>query len=224
MLTDVEQERLVDLLVGTAEVIGDQLRPTTAVFMVADLAAYPLSLLERALAGCRRELKGKLSLAAILERIDDGHPSPNEAWAIAVRAADERSTVVWTEQTRDAWSAALPLVEAGDKIAARPAFLEVYTRLLKEARAAQKTATHQVSLGADASARDGVLQQAVAAGQLAHEQVADFLALPAPTPAFNPVALLAGRVEVSPEATAQTRARLAELADLLGCGTKDKAA
>lgn len=224
MLSDREQEELIKVLMATAEVIGDQLRPNAAVFMVSDLAAYPVPLIDRALASCRRELKGKLSLAAILERIDDGHPSPNEAWAIAMRAADERSTVVWTEQTRDAWNKALPLVEAGDIIAARPAFLEVYSRLVKDARAAQKTASHQISLGADASARDGVLQQAVAAGQLVHEQVAEFLALPSTTPAFNPVALLAGWVETSPEADAKTRARLAELAELLGCGPKEQAA
>lgn len=223
MLTDAEQERLIDLLVGTAEVIGDQLRPTTAVFMVADLAAYPLVLLERALSGCRRELKGKLSLAAILERIDDGHPAPNEAWSIAMRAVDERATVVWTEQTRDAWNAALPLVDE-DRIAARQAFLEVYTRLVKEARAAQRTAVHQLSLGADAAGRDSVLSQAVAAGQLAHEQVAEFLALPAPSPVFNPLALLAGRVEASPEADAKTRARLDELAEILGIAPKGQAA
>lgn len=61
-----------------------------------------------------------------------------------------------------------------------------------------------------------MLQRAVAAGQLAHEQVAEHLALPPATPAFNPVALLSGRVELSPEASARTRARLAELAELLG--------
>src|SRR5690606_3607081 len=99
-----EQDRLVELLVATAEVIGDQLRPTAAAFMVTDLAGYPLPMLDKALASCRRELKGKLSLAAILERIDDGHPPANEAWAIAIRAADESATVVWTEQTRDGWA------------------------------------------------------------------------------------------------------------------------
>ncbi len=129
MLGNQEQDRLVDLLVATAEVIGDQLSPNAAAYMVSDLAQYPLPMLERALASCRRELKARLSLAAILERIEDGHPAPNEAWANAIRAADEGATVVWTEQTRDAWAAALPLVQAGDKIAARPAFLEVYTRL-----------------------------------------------------------------------------------------------
>ncbi len=215
MLTDHEQERLVDLLAGTAEVIGDQLRPSTAVFMVADLAGYTLPVLERALAACRRELKGRLSLAAILERIEDGHPAPNEAWAIAIRAADEGATVVWTGQTRDGWAAAYPLVLAGDKIAARQAFLEVYTRLVKEARAAGELGGHHVSLGSDVSGRDSVLRQAVAAGQLAHEQVAEHLALPAATPGFNPVALLAGRVEAAPGADERTRARLAEVAGLL---------
>lgn len=215
MLADFEQDRLVELLVATAEVIGDQLRPTTAVFMVSDLANYPLPALERALAACRRELKGRLSLAAILERIEDGHPAPNEAWAIAIRAADEGATVVWTEQTRDAWAKALPLVQAGDKIAARPAFLEVYARLVKEARAAGHLAAHQLSLGSDVSGRDSVLRQAVATGQLAHEQVAEHLALPAASPAFNAIALLAGRVEAAPGADERTRARLAEVAELL---------
>lgn len=175
MLGNQEQDRLVDLLVATAEVIGDQLSPNAAAYMVSDLAQYPLPMLERALASCRRELKARLSLAAILERIEDGHPAPNEAWANAIRAADEGATVVWTEQTRDAWAAALPLVQAGDKIAARPAFLEVYTRLVKEARAAHRTAAYQLSLGADVSGRDSVLQQAVAAGQLTHERVSGSL-------------------------------------------------
>lgn len=224
MLADHEQDRLVELLVATAEVIGDQMRPTAAAFIVTDLAGYPLPALEKALAACRRELKGRLSLAAILERIDDGHPAPNEAWANAIRATDEAATVVWTEQTRDSWAAALPLIDAGDKIAARQAFIEVYTRLTKEARAAGQLAVHHASIGFDASGRDAVLQRAVAAGQLAHEQVAEHLALPPATPAFNPVALLAGRVEPSPEASARTRARLAELAELLGAPSAKAAA
>lgn len=216
MLAEHEQDRLVELLVATAEVIGDQLRPTAAAFMVTDLAGYPLPMLDKALASCRRELKGKLSLAAILERIDDGHPPANEAWAIAIRAADESATVVWTEQTRDGWAAALPLIEAGDRVAARQAFIEVYTRLTKDARAAGRLAVHCASIGFDASGRDAVLSKAVADGLLAHEQVAEHLALPPASPSFNPLALLAGRVEPSPEADARTRARLAELAELLG--------
>lgn len=215
MLGNQEQDRLVDLLVATAEVIGDQLSPNAAAYMVSDLSQYPLPMLEHALASCRRELKARLSLASILERIEDGHPAPNEAWANAIRAADEGATVVWTEETRNAWAAALPLVQAGDKIAARPAFLEVYTRLVKEARAAHRIATYQLSLGGDVSGRDSVLREAVAAGQLLEAQVVDYLALPPATPAFSPVALLAGTVEASPTADDRTRARLAEIVALM---------
>lgn len=70
------------------------------------------------------------------------------------------------------------------------------------------------------SGRDSVLREAVAAGLLLEAQVADYLALPPATPAFNPVALLAGTVEASPTADDRTRARLAEIVALLG----DKAA
>lgn len=212
MLADHEQDRLVELLVVTAEVIGDQLRPSAAAYMVGDLSCYPLAQLERALAGCRRELKGRLSLAAVLERIDDGHPAPNEAWAVAVQAADERNTVVWTTLTQQAWNTALPLVQVGDKIAARQAFLETYTRLVKEARAARLAASYTPSLGFDLTSRNAALTDAVSKGLLAHDQVSDYLQLTAATPAFNPVALLAGKVEASPGANAKIRARLEELA------------
>lgn len=216
MLSDAEQDTLVEMLVATAEVMGEQIRSTAAAYMVTDLASYPLRVLAEALTACRREVKGRLSLAAIMERIDDGHPAPNEAWAVAIRAADEAVTVVWTEQTRDAWTAALPLVEEGDKIAARQAFLEVYGRLVKSVRAVGGCAVYQPSLGHDASARSAALQLAVEAGRLAHEQVADHLALPPATPAFNPLALLAGRVEASPQANERTKQRLAEIAELFG--------
>lgn len=212
MLSDREQEDLVKGLMATAEVIGDQLRPTAAAYMVQDLSCYSMAVLERALAGCRRELKGRLSLAAVLERIDDGHPAPNEAWAVAIQAADERNTVVWTTLTQHAWNTALPLVQAGDKIAARPAFLETYGRLLKDARAARLPASYTPSLGFDLTSRNAALTDAVSKGLLAHDQVSDHLQLTAATPAFNPVALLAGKVEASRGANAKTRARLEELA------------
>jgi len=212
MLSDREQEDLVKGLMATAEVIGDQLRPTAAAYMVQDLSCYSMAVLDRALAGCRRELKGRLSLAAVLERIDDGHPAPNEAWAVAIQAADERNTVVWTTLTQQAWNTALPLVQAGDKIAARPAFLETYGRLLKDARAARLPANYTPSLGFDLTSRNAALTDAVSKGLLAHDQVRDHLQLTAATPAFNPVALLAGKVEASPGANAKILARLEELA------------
>lgn len=166
MLDLVGKERLVRLLVATAEVIGDEVRPAAAALMVEDLSVYRMPVVEKALAACRRELKGRLSLAAILERIDDGHPTPNEAWAMAVPAADERNTVVWTGEMADAWATALPLVRQGDMVAARMAFIEVYGRLLKAARVDRRQANYRPSLGFDAAGRDAALRAAAAKGLL----------------------------------------------------------
>lgn len=221
----VDVRRLVELVVATAEVIGDEIRPTTAALMVEELAAYPQAAVEGALASCRRELKGRLSLAAILERIDDGHPLPNEAWAIALSAADERNTVVWTEQTRDAWAAAQPLVLAGDRIAARMAFIEVYGRLLKEARNAKRGAHHVASIGHDSTGRDAVLRLALERGQIGMDVAGPHLSIAAPAgPGFNPVALLTGQVEIDPNASEKMRARLDQLRAELAAPSKDEAA
>lgn len=202
---------LVELLVATAEVIGDEIRPSAAALMVEELSMYPLPSVVGALAACRRELKGRLSLAAILERIDDGHPTPNEAWAIAFAAADERNTVVWSAETRDAWDQVRALYDVGDRIGARMAFLEKYSALVKAARAARRPASHGMSLGHDADVRDLVLRKAVERGQLTHAAVAPHLALPAPALGFNPVALLSGSVEVLPDASPDIAARFAQL-------------
>lgn len=170
MLNDREMDRLLELLGATAEVIGDQLRPAAAALMAEELAAYPLAVVDKALAACRRELKGRLSLAAVLERIDDGHPSPNEAWAMALPAADERNTVVWTGEMERAWAVALPLVDAGDKVAARMAFLDAYGKLLKEAKAERRPAAYTPSLGFDSAGRDAAIQEAVARGLLSEQK------------------------------------------------------
>jgi hypothetical protein len=216
MLDDAEQEKLVRLLVATAEVIGDEIRPAAAALMVEDLAAYPLPALEAALTACRRELKGRLSLAAIIERVDDGHPSPNQAWALAVPAADERNTVVWTREMQSAWAVAYPLVVRGDMIGARMSFLEAYAKAVKDARAAQRPAAYSAALGFDVSGRTEVLRQAVARGQLEHAAVAPHLLIDGVGAApFNAHALLSGRVEPAPSASPEVQRRLAELREAL---------
>lgn len=223
MLSTENLHQLVKLLVATAEVIGDEVRPAAAALMAEDLSAYPMPVLEKALVHCRRELKGRLSLAAILERVDDGHPTPNEAWAVSVLAADERNTVVWTTQMQAAWAVALPLINLGDKIAARQAFLESYGRLVKDARAANACGSYVASIGFDASGRDAALRQAVSRGQLSREDVSQHLQIAGPAPAFNVAALLTGRVEVAAHAPADLHKRLEEVAEILGMAPRAQA-
>lgn len=182
MLNQAQQEELARLLVATAEVMGDEARPNVVALMVRELAAHPLPALDKALATCRRELKGRLSLAAILERVDDGHPAPNEAWAIALPAADERNTVIWTAEIQGAWAACLPLVQAGDKIAARLAFIEAYTRKTKEARAQNRRGEYQPSMGFDIDGRNAAIEHAKTTGLLTADAATPHLHLPPASP------------------------------------------
>lgn len=200
MLSDDEQGELADMLAVTAEVVGDQLRPTAGLVMVDDLSAYAMPALRKALTRCRRELKGRLTLAAIIERIDDGHLLPSEAWAVAIQASDEAATVVWTREMEQAWGAARALMAEGDKVAARMAFIDSYQRLVAEAKIERRPAQYHPSLGFDAAGRDGALRDAVQRGLLSADSVKPHLlpgpalALPAPVQALVEVLALAQEV------------------------------
>ncbi|WP_243350853.1 hypothetical protein [Stenotrophomonas acidaminiphila] len=210
MASNEHLRQLVQAVVATAEIMGDQISGVAAAMMAEDLAGYPLPAVLAALTACRRETKGRLTLAAVLERIDDGHLAPNEAWAAALPAWDENNTVVWTGEVAEAWKVCRPLLAAGDKVAARLAFVEAYGRALKAARAARLPARYVASLGRDVHARDAALRQAVADGLLAHEQVAQHL-LSQEAPAIDASRLLEGRVEATATAPESVRERLAEV-------------
>lgn len=92
-------------------------------------------------------------IAQILVASPDGRPEPDEAWAIAVRAEDETSTLVWFDELAQAWAIAQPLFYR-DKVGARLAFLDAYERLVADARAAGRPVNWTASLGTDATRRD----------------------------------------------------------------------
>jgi hypothetical protein len=118
------------------------------------------------------------------KRADDGRLGPDEAWALAVRAADEDQTVVWTDEVSRAYGTALPILRSGDRVGARKAFLEAYERLVDAARAGRFPPAWSVSEGRDLELRTAAIAEGVALGRLAAQ---DFPALPAPR---APVALL----------------------------------
>lgn len=95
----------------------------------------------------------------------DGHPSPDEAWAIAVKAADESTTVVWTEQIAQAWGTASILFERTPGQAAS-AFKERYAGLLDAERAAGRPAQWLTSLGDNKGQAQAALQVAHSEGKL----------------------------------------------------------
>jgi hypothetical protein len=58
-----------------------------------------------------------------------GHPTSDEAWALALKAMDENQTVVWTNEIMYAWDRCRAVYEDGDKVGARMAFKAVYEGL-----------------------------------------------------------------------------------------------
>ena len=161
-------EKILMGIAVTAELTGTELSKHAVLALEAELGRYPEDVALAALDRCRKELTGRLTLAAIIERINehDGRPASDESWATAVRAEDENETVVWTDETRRAMSVARPLLELGDKVGARMAFRDAYQRFVNDARADRVPVSWSASLGWDAERRREVLTDAVAYGLL----------------------------------------------------------
>lgn len=211
-MTPEQEARLALALCATAEAIGQTLTANAARVIAGDLAQYPSEAVAAALKVCRQELTGRLTLAAILQRLHaaDGRPGKDEAWSIALSACDEYDTVVMTEEIQLALNAARPVLEAGDKIGARMAFIGAYERLVSQARAKAQPAQWSVSIGFDPGRRVVAIAAAVQMQRIPQERgqllLADLTHEPI-TPDGQAVAgLLTG--PVSQQASAKVREKL----------------
>lgn len=177
ILSCAEQAQLAAAICATAETLGQTISATAADLMASDLADYPAPVIASALQACRRELTGKLTLAAILERVqaEDGRPGDDEAWAIALCAADESDSVVMTEEIHVALSAARPVLERGDKVGARMAFKSAYVRAVDTARRQAKPVKWSLSMGTDPQRRLLAVEEAGRQGRLPAPQVAEYV-------------------------------------------------
>lgn len=177
MLSSSDKHDLIDALCATAEAMGVALSPSTVMVMANDLEVYPVDVLVPALQACRRELTGRLSLAAIMQRVQlaDGRPGKDEAWSIALASSDETDTVVMTEEIQLAMGAARPILSAGDKVGARMAFMSAYERLVTETRREAKPASWNVSVGFDPVRRLMAVEQAVQMKRLTAEAASEHL-------------------------------------------------
>lgn len=182
-----EKEKLIVSLMATAEVMGSEIKPNVALVMVDDLSGYQLADVLQALTRVRREHTGKLTLKVILDILAPagGWISANEAWAIALPAADEAATVVWTQEMAKAWAIAKPILDAVDKIGARMAFIPAYERFVDQSKRESRLPHYEISAGWDANLRELAVQNAVTAGLLP-EPLQDTKALPTPDrPVFH---------------------------------------
>lgn len=178
MLSFDDQAELAMAICATAETLGQTISPNAAQMMAEDLAEHAIEVIANALRSCRRELSGRLTLGAILQRIQaaDGRPGKDEAWSIAITATDEFDTVVLTPEIRQAMSASGPILEAGDKVGARMAFLSAYERLVSAARAEGLPLKWEVSLGYDQARRVQAIESAVRSQLISQDAGTKYLA------------------------------------------------
>lgn len=200
---------------ATAETLGQTISASAAQLMAEDLAGYEAADIRAALQSCRRELTGKLTLASILQRIQasDGRPGKDEAWAIALMSSDESDTVVMTDEIQLALGAARPVLDLGDKVGARMAFINAYERLVTQSRDDGKPVNWHVSIGFDANRRLQAITKAVQLKRIPQERGQLYLAdlthepitedgravaglLGGPAAAAQPSAEIKGRISV----------------------------
>ncbi|APC14574.1 hypothetical protein BLL42_02050 [Pseudomonas frederiksbergensis] len=176
-MNDAQVAGLAAAICATAEAMGQEMSPGTAAMMAEDLAVYPVAIVRDALKSCRNEVKGKLAMADILSRVQlkDGRPGKDEAWSIALTGNDESETVVMTSEIQQAMVAARPVLNLGDKVGARMAFMNAYERLVSSARAEAVPAIWSVSLGFDPARRVMAVEQAVQMKRLSLEYANDQL-------------------------------------------------
>jgi hypothetical protein len=159
--------RVLEAIAVTAELCGRVFSPGAARQFAADLSAYPEAQVLGALERCRREVRGVLSLADVISRLDDGRPGADEAWAMIPR--DESQSVVWTDEMAVAYGVARHLLDEGEPIAARLAFRECYAQLVTLARCERRPAQWRLSPGRDPASREQVILDALEKGRLTRD-------------------------------------------------------
>ncbi|MCK1782904.1 hypothetical protein L9Z73_00540 [Pseudomonas sp. TNT11] len=177
-MNDQQVAGLAAAICATAEAMGQEMNPGTAAMMAEDLCAYPVPVVKAALKACRFEVKGKLAMADILQRVQsyDGRPGKDEAWAIAMTTNDEFETVVLTDEIQLALSAAKPVLDAGDKVGARMAFISAYERFVRQSREDAKPVNWHVSVGFDANRRIQAVTRAMELKRIPRDHGQKYLA------------------------------------------------
>ena len=164
-------------IAATAELTGTELSEAALLVFEADLSGFSDDQALAALTRCRRELRGRLTVADVIDRIATagGHPSANEAWGLVLASLDESDTVVWTEQIAEAAGIAQPVLDVGDEVGARMAFRDAYDRILRERADPPRWFP---SLGSDPQRRSAALDRASRAGLLTQQHAAGLLPAP----------------------------------------------
>lgn len=206
--------RVLSALRATMELCNGGTLPSDEAMNLLELklGQYPERSVLAALDRCLTEVTGRLSLAHIVERIEearaDGWPGANEAWA-AVGDRGEADTIVCVGEAFVALETARALLDS-DAVAARMAFMESYKRLVAQAKAEGRRPEWRASLGYDKAGRERAMLKAVERGWLPRPEAERMLGETL-GPKALPGAGLKMLTGAAPLPTKDTAARFSEL-------------
>lgn len=116
-------------------------------------------------------------------------PTPDEAWATINRSRDESETVFWPIEVAEASGGDVAsLLDSGDMVAARRAFIDAYTKRRDEAIEMGRLPTFHISPGTDQVRREIAAKEALRLGWIDEKQMLQYQA---------PKALTAGGKEIA---------------------------
>jgi len=184
--------RLAELIAKTAEMYGRKMSESALEMYCAAMRQYEVDEVRAALdAHMRDQDTGRfMPLPAHLIghlQAKDGRPTADEAWAMCPRS--EYESVVWTEEMAQAFGVASALLEHGDQVAARKAFIDRYEGLVASARAAGLPVKVTPSFGFDVAGRESAVRRAVERGLLPADKAQVYLPAPerpAPSLGYEP--------------------------------------
>lgn len=173
----MQSSEVLKAVAVTAELCGRTFSAAAAAVFASDLEGFPDAAVLAALSRCRKEIKGLLTIQEVISRIDDGRPGVESAWAMLPRGEDD--SVVWSDEMAIAWGSALPLLNDGDRIGARMAFKEAYTKLIFDARDKKLPPRWTPSFGRDVGGRQAALIEAVRHNRLGLDHAISLLPIEA---------------------------------------------
>lgn len=211
-MNDSDKKKFKDLIEAAYSMFGKTPQNTVLKIWFNSLQSYELEEVACALQHVLENSRFLPTLADVRDALTttDGRKSADEAWAIALQADDETVTVVWTAEIAEAWGIAAPILDEGDKVAARMAFKSAYERIVGDARERGIPVAWQPSLGSDPEGRKVALESAEQRGQLSHDRVDGLL--PHREPAVESVS---GLIEGAVKHTAAHKEHIDSLRDAL---------
>lgn len=149
----------------------------------------------------------------------DGRLGADEAWALYPH--DEATSAVITEEMAQAMQVAYPLLQEGDKIAARMSFKEAYNRITTQNKINGIQPKWFASLGQDKNGRETVIKEAVRLGRLTQDHAISLLP-PAQNSQFNnnvlqlqKVMQIESKIDLTPQEIAKAKEKIAQIKAML---------